>query len=308
MPKQKKEAVSVSFHHFQWRPDEDGGQPRGISQSEFDSLVQGITNSSQLDVADAAIQSSIRAGELLPFYDVERETSQLLFGSFDAAYLGHAFVNSEKGKIEANSLNLRRFGFLLYLASSGKLYVGTQYLGNYGSYGDLRSAIKRLLPNGSRTLDFAYRDDSLEIGNLVTKEIRIEIASGSTISSDAKLGARRVLVLRPDEKEKFSREIANKFFDMLSDTSLTKRSKIKALLREVDLQIAETDEIESAKMIVTAGRNQQTLYLFDGANFATKFPLDDVQLNQDGHPEAQPLRKAMHHSLAARIISRAEAC
>src|SRR5688572_7219133 len=75
---------------------------------------------------------------------------------------GHSYRNSSKGEISADSINQRRFHFLLYLAESGRVYIGTQYLGNFGAYEPLRRTIIELFSGSQAIHSHTFRVETVD--------------------------------------------------------------------------------------------------------------------------------------------------
>ncbi|GAB5480720.1 MAG: hypothetical protein Pars92KO_04770 [Parasphingorhabdus sp.] len=304
MPKKRKENVSVSFHYMV-RPNKDkkaDGYDE-ISVADFDGLCDVIEKQPKPDTTDPKTLERLRFGTLIPFANFKRMDARCVFGTFEAPYSGHSFKNSEKGKIEANSVNQRQFHYCLYLSGSGRLYVGSQYLGPYGSYLDLKLAIKRFMKNGSSLIDFAIRDDSLALSKVVPKEIQIDVSNASDeIHRDQVLGRKTAIVLKRDKKGgDFEAAARDRILPIFNSKSKDRAKELAKTLNDLGMFSVEEGEITDGKMVIEKGRGQQTIYLFEPLNFATKYNLD-VPLNSDGHPKTKAVRKAIYKALEQNII------
>lgn len=306
MAKRKKEKVSVSFHHMMRRDDDPKSENLlPITQAEFEQLLDNIEHQAPVDMTDEDTKRRVRSGSLVPFFQFERRTSQLAFAKFEAAYSGHSFKNSDFGKIERDSINQREFNCLLYLSKGGRLFVGAQYLGAYGSYFDLRYAISRYLPNSSDVVDFVYRDDTFTLADVRPKEIQIDVTNAShKLHEDNVLGKRSAIVLKRTKKgDEWEKAAKKQIFPLFQSKAEDRAEKLAKTLNDLGLFSVEEGEILNGKMVLEVGKGQQTVYLFEPLNFATKFPLD-VPLNKDGHPKVKPVRNAMEEVLKNQILKK----
>lgn len=306
LPKKRKEDVSVSFHYFARKSKSKNSEElEPISQGDFDTLCFAIENQPYVDMSDPKIRDQVRFASLIPFHKFYRKSERCVFGTFEAPYSGHSFQNSEKGKIPARSINQREFHYCLYLSAAGRLYVGSQYLGNYGSYLDLKFALKKLIPDGNRILDFAIRDDSFSLDDVVPKEIQVDVSNASDeIHKDNVLGRKSAIVLKRQKKgDEFEVAARDRIIPLFKSKAKDRAKKLANTLNDLGLFSVEEGEITDGKMIVEKGRGQQTIYLFEPVNFATKYNLD-VGLNSDGHPVVEPIRKAMFEILRNKILKK----
>ena len=129
--RRKKEEVSVSFHYLFREMENRAGEvdQKGFSQSEFDNLVQNLLDFPQVDLSEEDVIDRLIFKRFVPIEKVTKINSRTAFGVFRSAYSGHAYDNSEKGKISADSVSLRPFHFLIYLSDTGRIYLAAQYLG-----------------------------------------------------------------------------------------------------------------------------------------------------------------------------------
>lgn len=306
MSKRRQEKVSVSFHYMVRRnTEEEDGDNLPLDQNEFEELLEKIESQPLIDVSDEETKRLVRMGKIVPFSKFKRENSQLAFAKFEAAYSGHSFKNSDFGKIERDSVNQREFNCLLYLTKTGRLVVGAQYLGNFGSYYDLRNGITRFLRKGSQVIDHSFRDDSLSVDDAKPKEIQIEVTKPATsLHADNVLANRRAIVLKRSRKGDDWEEAAkSKIWPIFQSKHENRAEKLAKTLNEIGLWSVENDELVNGKIVLDVGKGQKTVYLFEPFNFATRFPLD-VPLNKDGHPKTKPVREAMAHVLKENVIKK----
>lgn len=134
MAKKKKEQVSISFHYLCRRNEEDSDDETQIplSNNEFEDIFSGLDELRIHSINDKEYIDKISIRNEAAISSIEKLNPRTVCGIFRAPYSGHSFENSEKGKISASSVSFRPFFFMLYLAESGRLYIASQYLGNYG--------------------------------------------------------------------------------------------------------------------------------------------------------------------------------
>lgn len=130
--KSKFEEVSVSFHYLD-RYDIKNDREIPITTEEFKDITNGFKSLSMVKEIDKDYELLIKSKSRVKVLKCEDVIVDLsICGLYEAGYWGHEYRNLSVGKITADSLNLRPFFFLLYLSKSGKIYIASQYLGNYG--------------------------------------------------------------------------------------------------------------------------------------------------------------------------------
>lgn len=188
MPRQKQEAVSVSFHYLtkETRDQKGAIACHPFSEQEFAALTTRILELPAVNLTDEKIKDRLRSKTMVPLEHPERVSRRTLFGAHRASYWGHAYENTARGIIPADSLSLRPFFYLLYLSESGRIYIGigTQYLGQFGGYTGLKNTLIRLLPDSENVTAHSFRMDSIAYKDLHPKEVRVSVArKGGTIAS-----------------------------------------------------------------------------------------------------------------------------
>jgi hypothetical protein len=305
MARKKHDRASVSFHYLQ---RETAHQPENIihpfSQDEFDKLCANIEGQPWPDVKDEKTLRRLRAGTLVPFKDFHRDNDRLALGLFSNAYTGHAFENSDWGKIEADSVNQRLFHYVLYLDEDGKIFVGTQYLGTYGGYDALRYGLVKHLPVREGVRSYSFRRELYNPKDVRTKEIRISIAAKSRDDEDNVLRRKRVLVLQRENRKdlEFERVARDSFLPIMASDAKFKRDEVVDILAKNALMVADDEEIKDCSLLADIDGREQILRVLGDSQFATKFSLG-VPYNADGHPESGPTRRAMIETLKKQIIA-----
>lgn len=306
---QKNEAVTATFHYLVREELQDGKDPKVIpfSQDEFDDLCNAIKNQKSPNLKVKEEFRQVKYGQIVPFHNAVSLNDQCLFGAFEGAYSGHAFTNSDKGDISADSINQRKFHFLLYLSDTGKIYIGAQYLGNYGDWTGLRHTIVSLLPNQSTIQSYTFRQDEVDFTKAVAKEVRVSLSrNGESLESKNLFSQSSMIAVRKKSKEDGFEDKVQKTLIPLMMSSIDKRKQaIAELLTGSDLYDVKDNDIENCTIVASVNGRDRVIYMFGGANFASRFKLD-VELKVDGHPKYDQTKKAMYDVLRDEIISRKE--
>jgi len=249
----------------------------------------------------------LKSGRLIQVEDYERRDERCVFALHQSVYWGHAFRNSDKGKISAQSLNMRPFQFLLYLSDDGKIYIGCQYLGNYGSYSEIYRSVKRLLGLGGAVRGHSFRLDSEDFFNAVPTEVKIDLYAKSTKIDDKNvLGSGSLVAFKKTANdETFEISVRERILALIGNPVADIKKSVAKLLNENELFSVADDDISNCKVVVRKKNGgTKTVYLFENGQFATKFHLK-IDLDQDGHPYKDKARLAMYAKLEKEIIPKA---
>lgn len=311
MPKGKKDELAyVSFHFLEkgTRSDDGTFTLSSFSQSTFDALVSKIESQPEPDIAKLADFDAVKFGRIVPFIDTERVNSRTFRGRFDSAYFGHSYKNSEKGKISADSINQRTFHFILYFSKSGRIYIGTQYLGMYGDYGTFSRVILRMLGLGPLVRSSIIRSDAEELKGLVPTEVKITLSQAAQdIAKKGLFNKGSLVVFKPGGDNQFANRINQELIPLKGRPEREIKKKVAQLLSEGEAYSVSEDDIEncviSARKVKRRGTS--TIYLLGDGNRATKFPLN-VKMDDDGHPEIDKTKAEILLRLKTEIISKLE--
>jgi hypothetical protein len=306
MAKPKKESVSTSFHYL-LRENNKGAEPPFLpfTQADFDELLASIENQPEPDLDDPLTFDQVRFGTLIPFREFMRKDERCAFAKFKAPYSGHSFDNSEKGKIAADSVNQRTFNFLLYLSDNGRIYVGAQYLGNYGGWLPLSLALKRMLGEPSKIASSSFRNELIYLDGAAPKEIQVTIhRQPEKLAADPSLAPRTMVSLQREEKgDEFEEDARANFLPLLGQGRAKITERLVEDLKKNGLMEISDEEIESCVLIADVNGREKRFYFLDQINVATRFPID-VALDDDGHPLTDPVRERMYALLAEQIIAK----
>lgn len=305
MVRRRKDLATVSFHFLQ--REKGDAEPRSVvpfTLLEFQQLCSNVENQPWPDISDIETKNRVGAGALVPFRNFKRESDRLVFGTFQTAYTGVAYHNSDKGKIPADSLNQREFLYMLYLSENGQIFVGAQYLGNYGGYETLRWGLFRHLPSRAGARSYSFRKEVYDAKLVKPKEIRVNIAAIGRDDEDNVLTRRRMVVLQRNGvlDGAFEDAARDQFLPIMASDSDDKKDRLVQIMSDNHLMSADDEDIENCIMLANIDGREKRLHVFGENHFATRFPLS-VPYNSDGHPEFDPTVAAMRRALENNIIS-----
>lgn len=309
MARYKREAVTVSFHYLRREQREDGGELKVIpfSEAEFATLTQRLKSLKPLDLTDEDVRDRLRFRGMAPIEKVQIVNDRTVFGTYRGSYWGHAFENTERGKIPAHSINLRPFYFLLYLSESGRIYIGAQYLGQYGSYIALKNTIVHLLDNSKGVVAHSFRLDAAAFQKVEPKEIWIQVAKQSPSLASGNVFAEGALIaFKPSERgSAFGAEVKRRLYPVLGTSKDKIQHAVAGIVKESKLLDVDDEDIRDCTIVGEVNGKRKTIYMLGQSSFASQFPLE-VGVNEDGHPLPEPTKKAMLEVLSDQIISRSE--
>ena len=305
----RNEAVTASFHFFAREHKAEGAKPRRVpfKPEEFDALAASLQRRPTINLSNARDKESLQFRQVVPIEQVVRVDPRTVFGVFKAAYWGHSYENSHRGEIPADSISLRPFHFLVYLSESGRLYIGSQYLGQFGGYTGLSRTLTSLLPDPESINAHSYRLPASYYREAQAKEVRVSISKNSgdiarpnVFQSGATIGFKK-----QEKNDGFEKAVADALLSLVGQPQAVVRSAVARLLRENELFAAEDKDIDDCTVVALVNGKRKVIHMIETGQFATRFPLD-VQLNQKGHPMYEPTKTEMIKVLRNEIISRSE--
>lgn len=305
----KKESVSVSIHYLlriQYLNNNETKLGK-FTTTDLDTLERNIKSQKPVDFKDQESIDRLRyATEIIVTY-LERKDTRTLIGTFENPYSGHAFKNSHRGKIPAESVSLRPFHFMLYLSESGKIYIVAQYLGLYGGYSALQSTIIKMLPGYEDIEARTYRSDSYNMAKVEAKEVRVTLSRQSdSIAKNNVFTQSSVVTFKKSSKDDgFEGEVSEKLLQHVGKKNADVQRLIADVVNQSDLIDVRDTDIQDCTIIAKVNGKQQTIYMLDDGNFATKFPIN-VSLNSDGHPDFGQTKAEMLKILSNQIIAKTE--
>lgn len=303
--KRKREAATVSFHYLnrQTVDDENVVTEKFFTLSEFTALVDKLQSLPKHEPQSDEFRALLANSNKVPIDKIEAVNERTVFGQYRGVYTGHAYENTEKGKISASSMNLRPFYFVLYLSEKGRIYIGSQYLGHYGSYTGLRETLISLLPEKRSVVAHSFRSETAAFENVVPKEVSVRISrKGEKITSNNAFDDGAIVVFRNgDRKEDFEEQVKRRLVPVMGTSKEKIQEAVSAILKDSKLVDIEDSQIEDCTIIGQVDGRRKTLYMIGQSMFASQFPLS-VIFNEDGHPEYEPTKKAMLDVLGERIV------
>lgn len=298
--------VTASFHYLvksvvnEQNPAERDEQ--GFSEQEFERITQRIANTDPLDDTDDEVIAAIKSGQDLPFLFHEEAEQGLHFGDFEGAYYGQKYRNNRLGEIDADSLNLRRFHYLVTRLRDGRILIGTTYHGQYGDYDGIQSCFSHLLHGNYRVTSKTLKSVSSEIGDGQPISLKLTVRKNAD---------------RPERKPLFgsSGEFAIKntdFGDDFQERVVEAAGRIRGSVQERKRAIAEIvnqgnlleideNEIVGCSAVIKQDGRTRTVYFLGENNFATKFFLR-VLMDRDGAVDRERVKSEMIRVMRENIV------
>lgn len=301
-----REQVSATYHYIVNLDDTDeDAEERPYSAQEFAGLVDFLTVFSKKDTEEQGFFEDLKLGRCVKIDSVNEINRKTIFGVFQKAYSGHSFDNTEKGKISRDSLNLRKFSYLLYLSDDGQIYLGCQYLGMYGGYDPLKQTMFKYLRQLGRPDARTFRLQSNEISDMKPKEIRLQLSAKSAVITDRNPFNRgSVYVISGKASDHTFKEDVMHFIQLLmgKEKAFVKK-ELARLANEGQLSDIRDEDIEDVSILASVGGRNRTIHLLEGQSFASRFHLK-VGLDKDGLPVREQTKEKMLDILKEEIISR----
>lgn len=308
--KKKREAVSASFHYMV-RNDPSGAKETTatpITDAEFDKLCAGIEAKPLVDLEDATVKDRVRYRLEVPMEQPKRVDKRTMFGVFQASYSGHAYRNSARGVIPADSVSLRPFHYLLYHSESGRIYVGAQYLGQFGGYSALERTVRDLLIDPGSITTSSFRVSGAYYRDAQPTEVRVKFVNDpKTLTGKPTFTNSGVVAFRKQSKQDgFEASVSKGVFPLIGKPKEEVKKGMALLLSQSDLMEVSDSDIEDVTVFATVnGRKNTAIHMIESGGFATRFPLE-IDVNSDGHPSYDDTQSSMLSILKSQIISRTE--
>lgn len=305
----KKEAVTASFHYLTRETSDNKGNitVHPFTQDEFDDLASKLISKTALDFSDEGVKERLRFRNEVPMEKVRRVSPQMVFGVYHGSYWGHSFNNTDKGEISADSVNLRSFHFLLYLSKSGKIYLGAQYLGQYGSYASLEKSIRSHLDDRQTVIPHSFRLDASHFVGAEPKEVRVNLYSNSENIAGPNIFRNRGMVSfrKTESGDGFEAGVRNRILAYLGKPSNIIKAEVAKLLNENELFDVKDSDIMDCTIVARMGNHDRVIHMIEASNYASKFEIY-VPIDAKGHPEYEPTLNAMAALLANQILAKSE--
>lgn len=303
--KDQKERVAITFHYlFRLGKDEqDNAMEVPITQDEFDHLFNGLNSLKELNLKDQNVQAEMQTQKIVPIIKLEKFDDRYITGTHYKSYSGHEIQNVDLGKIKKDSLNLRHFFFVLYLSNEGRLYIGSQALGNYSGYVALRDTIKALFKNKKNLKVVSVNSVGYVTKNSVIKEVQLPYSKKSeNIAGDNTFGKKGAVIFKEGDSG-FSDQIKTSILPFVDKERKEIRKGIAATVSQNTLVTMDDDDLDECKLIVMSSNGHKSVInLLDRSGWPTHFDTGLEPNSVTGHPDYEPLKGVAIRILDDEII------
>lgn len=306
----KREHVTVSFHFLQRQDVGEGGEINvtPFTEEEFAQLHATLAAAQRFDFSSEEVRASLRTKNIVPVDSVTLENPRTIFGRFKGSYWGHAYENTHRGDIPADSVSLRPFYFLLYLSESGKIYIACQYLAQFGDYLGFKGLLLKLLRNSGNIVAHSVRADYVAAESVTAKEVAVTVArSSEQLAANNRLAGDTVIIFKRSERDQaFDQEIKRRLWPVLNTNKQDIQRAVARLAADQGIMSVADEDIKDCTIVAQgSNRRDRRIHMIGASSFATQFPID-VMFHSDGHPEAGSAKNAMLNALEAHVIARTE--
>jgi hypothetical protein len=305
MVRRKKEEVSASFHFLLRATTGARGNQIivPISITEFEALFKKMQSQREFDKTNEADIDRLRLRNEAPLSNLKMENPRIITGTFLASYWGHAYDNTHKGRISADSVNLRPFHFVLYLAEGGRLYVGCQYLGLYGGYEPLKKTLTGMMPVSKEIQSRSIRLGASYYRNAQPKEIRVDIANRSrSLTSRSSTGGKMMIALsRADKDDPMVERVRSHILPLFGKKQGDIKKAVAAFMNQSEVVAIADEDVLNCTVLAEMNGKQATIHMFENGLHATKFPIN-VPVDEEGHPANKETCKAILDVLNSHVI------
>lgn len=304
--RQRNHVITASFHYLvKSMPNDDEPEnpiESGFTPGEFQRVLNRIRNTAPLDDQDDEVIANIKLGRDIPFTYYEEPPPALHFGDFEGAYYGQRYRNNRLGVIDADSLNLRNFHYLLTRLRDGRILVGVSYHGLFGDYDGMRKCLSFLLRGNYNVTSKTLTSISEEIGGGEPVSIKLTYSKANDRPERRPLfGSSGVLAIKAGD---FGDDFGARVTDAVGRVRGTERQRKQALAQLINqgelLELDENDIVGCSAVIRENGRHR-TVYFLGGNSFSTKFPLN-VAVDADGAPDREQIKSEMIRVMRERIL------
>ncbi|ODU68718.1 MAG: hypothetical protein ABT11_15405 [Novosphingobium sp. SCN 66-18] len=277
-----------------------------FTDEQFKAFCAKLIAQPDIDLNDDATCKYLKTTINAPVEKCEQVDDRTVFGRFRSLYSGHAYDNTDVGEIPDSSVSLRPFFFLVYLSESGRIYVGSQYLGQFGGYGGLSRTLREMLPDG--VVSHSFRHDATSYSGARPKEVRVNFSrKPAEITDTPKFGQRGAMSFKQNSSkdEEFNTTVSTKILAKLGQSDAILRKAVAYMLSGNELLDIRDDDIEDCTVVATVNGKNRTINVIEAGHFATRFPLE-IEDYIKGHPDRAKSKAAMLKLLETQIIEKSE--
>lgn len=306
----RKDAVTVSFHYLTRVAEDDDGEPKieRIGADEFKSAMEHIGSIPPIDTTAQEGVDKLRFSSTVPILSIQEVEPNLWFGSYQGVYTGHTYQNTAKGEIPYNSASLRTFYFLAYWSKpKGRVYIATQYLGQFGDYTGLKTTITRAFKEKSGIESHSFRNVSTIFQKFKAKEISIEyMSAGENAGAANSFGKTSTIVFkRSGDGNDFAEATRKRLFSVFTGPKDKTKAEVAKILRDNKLTAVSDDDILDCTVLAEVDGSEIRYYFINDNNYAMKFPTT-VGMNAHGHPDPAQLQTLMRSMLKNQVLAKSE--
>lgn len=306
----RKDKVTVSFHHLVRLNEQDNGEVESIpiTEAEFKDAMDRVAATPKIDTTTQEGVDKLRYSATVPVEDLKEVEKNLFFGKYQGIYTGHTYQNTTKGDIPYNSASIRDFYFLAYWSKpKGRVYIATQYLGQFGDYTGLKTTIMRAFANRKGLTSHSFRSNSTAFQKVKAKEISIEyMKPGSDAGKANSFGNIATMVFkRSGDGTDFAEATRKRLFSIIEGPKDKIKAEVAKILRENKLESVNDDDILNCTVLAEVEGSERRYYFLNQSNYATQFEVS-VGMDKHGHPDVDQLREAMRNKLKNDILKKSE--
>ena len=308
MANRKQEEATCTFHYLVHLKHVEGKEPEVVpfTSQQFKSFCDNLLNQSEIDLDDDETRDKIKRDDSFPVEQCELLNDRTLFGRYRARYTGHSYENTDVGEIPEDSVSLRPFFFIAYISEGGRIYIGSQYLGQFGGYVGLVRTLRAFLPQP--TVSYVFRHDATSYRDVTPKAVKVNYSRmPKDIADRNKIGQSGAMTFKPNSKDDvtFQVTVMTKILARIGESDANLRTAVADMLNGNEMLDIREDDIEGCSVIAMVDGKKRTINVIEAGNFATRFPLE-VDYYIKGHPDRQKSKAAMLSLLEKQIISRSE--
>lgn len=273
----RNQQIAVAFNYLaKSLPDGDGENVReeGFTDGEFRRVLARLRDTAPLDDNDDEVVRQIKLGVNMNFLYHEELESGLYFGDFEGAYYGQKIRNNMLGDIDPNSLNMRKFHYLVTRLNDGKILVGVTYHGQYGDYDGLRSCLSHYLEGDYRVASKTLRSISTEIGDGHPVSIKLTYRKGANRAERQPLfgSTGEIAIKKSDFEGNFEERVIHEVRRVRGTDRDRKRILAEIVSQGAILELDEDDIIGCSAVVRQEGKYRTVYFLGESPN-STRFSL-----------------------------------
>lgn len=303
--RQRNQLVTTAFHYLEKSlPNDDPDGPDdtdGFSEAEFERVVALLSDTTQLDDKNPDVVAAIKDGTEMHRKTFDDTVRGVYFGEYEGAYYGQRLRNNMLGDIDPDSLNLRKFYYLITRLRDGKILVGVTYHGQFGDYDGLRTYLSHHLRGNHRVASKTLKSVATEIGDGHAVSLKLTYRKRADRAERRSLfgSSGQIAVKRSDFGDHFDETVTGAARQIRGTDAQRKRA-LANLVNQGDMIELDADDIVGCSAVIVEKGRQRTVYFLGDNNFSTKFFLP-IQIGPHGDTDPLEVRDAMIEVMRERI-------